>query len=53
MKKDDRKRSPVVMVLVLVILIVGVFALLVSGVLATLFDPDVEGLAGLTPVRPA
>lgn len=44
---DDRKRSPVALVFVLTIVIIGTFAVLVSGLLATLLDPDLEGLAAL------
>lgn len=37
-----QKRSLTVLIVVIVLVIVGVYAVLVSGVLSLVFDPDVE-----------
>lgn len=47
MNHNERKRSPALLVSVLTIVIIGTFTVLMAGLLATLFDPDVEGLAAL------
>ncbi len=46
MNHNEKRPSPLALVVALVIVVAGVFALLTSGVLATLFDPDVEGAVG-------
>jgi ABC-type lipoprotein release transport system permease subunit len=50
MMNRPQRRSVAILILLTVIVVLGVYALLVSGVLANLFDPDPEATSSaVTP----